>query len=119
MFKNLKLFGIAMLFALLAAALVACGGDNNNDNNGNGDDEEETAEDFGDDVDWTSTGIDPGAGIMNNTETAIDEYGLDDWTVEESSETARLAERETASANEEHISIAGSERQHMSGRLQV
>lgn len=107
MFKNLKLFGIAMLFALLAAALVACGGDNNNDNNGNGDDEEKTAEDFGDDVDWTITGIDPGAGIMNNTETAIDEYGLDDWTLEESSESAMLAELQTAYDNEEPIIIPG------------
>src|SRR5699024_7040631 len=107
MFKNLKLFGIAMLFALLAAALVACGGDNNNDNNGNGDDEEKTAEDFGDDVDWTITGIDSGVGVMNNSDSFIDAYGLDVWTLVVSSESAMLAELQTAYDNDVPLIIPG------------
>src|SRR5699024_11698773 len=51
--------------------------------------------------------FDPGAEIMNTTETAIDEYGLDYWTLEESSESAMLAELQTAYDNEEPIIIPG------------
>lgn len=66
-------------------------------------------EEFGDDVDWTITGIDPGAGIMNNTETALDEYDLADagWTLQESSESAMLAELMEKYDNEEPIIIPG------------
>lgn len=124
MLKKLKFAGIALVFALLAAALVACGGDdndNNNNNNNNNDnnnneegDEGAQTEEFGDDVDWEITGIDPGAGIMNNTEAVLDEGGDDgyeladsDWTLEESSESAMLAELESAVDNEEPIIITG------------
>lgn len=107
MLKKFKLLGIVLLFALLTAALAACGDDDNNDNNNNNAEDGKSAEDFGDDVEWTITGIDPGAGIMNNTEKAIDEYGLDDWSLEESSESAMLAELQTAYENEEPIIIPG------------
>src|SRR5699024_6117460 len=42
-------------------------------------------EELGEDLDWTITGIDPGAGIMENTEKAIENYELDDWNLQESS----------------------------------
>ncbi|HLR09741.1 MAG TPA: glycine betaine ABC transporter substrate-binding protein [Bacillota bacterium] len=66
-------------------------------------------EEFGEDVDWTITGIDPGAGIMKNTEIALDEYGLADagWTLQESSETAMLGELMDAYDNEEPIIVPG------------
>lgn len=64
-------------------------------------------EDFGDSVDWTITGIDPGAGIMGGAEDAIEEYGLDEWTLQESSESAMLAELMDAYDNEEPIIIPG------------
>ncbi|HLQ70435.1 MAG TPA: glycine betaine ABC transporter substrate-binding protein [Bacillota bacterium] len=64
-------------------------------------------EEFGDAVDWTITGIDPGAGIMQNTQKAIEEYGLDDWTLQESSESAMLSALMDAYDNEEPIIIPG------------
>jgi len=45
---------------------------------------------FGEKVDYTITGIEPGAGIMENTETAIATYGLDNWTLQSSSASAML-----------------------------
>ncbi|MFS0614268.1 glycine betaine ABC transporter substrate-binding protein [Bacillus subtilis] len=60
---------------------------------------------FGDSVDWTITGIDAGAGIMANTETAMEEYGLDDWKLVSSSEAAMIAELKSAYNKEEPIVV--------------
>src|SRR5690625_7528331 len=43
-------------------------------------------EEFGESVDWEIVGIDPGAGIMQNTEEALDEYELDKWDLTTSSD---------------------------------
>lgn len=60
---------------------------------------------LGDSVDWTITGIDSGAGIMQNTEKALDEYGLDKWTLQSSSEAAMIAELKSAYEKEEPIIV--------------
>src|SRR5690625_1664430 len=62
-------------------------------------------EEFGEAVNWEIIGIDPGAGIMQNTEAALEEYGLDQWTLTTSSEAAMLTELQTAIANEEPIIV--------------
>ncbi|MBO0992515.1 glycine betaine ABC transporter substrate-binding protein [Bacillus sp. SD088] len=62
-------------------------------------------EEFGDSVDWTITGIDAGAGIMQNTETAMEEYGLDNWNLVSSSEAAMIAELQSAYDKEEPIVV--------------
>lgn len=62
-------------------------------------------EELGESVDWTVIGIDPGAGIMQNTELAFEEYGLDNWTLTASSEAAMLTELQTAIENEEPIIV--------------
>lgn len=62
-------------------------------------------EDFGDSVDWEILGIDPGAGIMQNTEEALEEYDLDEWSLTTSSEAAMLTELQTAIENEEPIIV--------------
>src|SRR5699024_11323589 len=41
---------------------------------------------LGEATDWKLTGIDPGAGIMNSAEKAMDEYGLDNRSEEHTSE---------------------------------
>ncbi|MFS0614269.1 glycine betaine ABC transporter substrate-binding protein [Lederbergia ruris] len=61
---------------------------------------------LGDSVDWKITGIDPGAGLMSNTEIAMDEYHLkDDWELSSSSESAMLAELKTKYDKEEPIVV--------------
>ena len=62
---------------------------------------------LGEATDWKLTGIDPGAGIMNSAEKAMDEYGLDNWELQQSSEAAMLSTLGKAYDNEEPIIITG------------
>lgn len=62
-------------------------------------------EELGEAVDWQVIGIDPGAGIMENTEEAFEAYGLDNWELTTSSEAAMLAELQSAVENEEPIVV--------------
>ncbi|UJL47574.1 glycine betaine ABC transporter substrate-binding protein [Virgibacillus sp. NKC19-16] len=64
-------------------------------------------EELGEALDWTITGIDAGAGVMQSTETAIEEYGLENWELQASSEAAMLSELQTRIENEEPIVIPG------------
>ncbi|MGY0692856.1 glycine betaine ABC transporter substrate-binding protein [Virgibacillus sp. FSP13] len=61
--------------------------------------------DLGESVDWTVVGIDPGAGIMQNTVKALEEYKLENWTLQESSEAAMLSELKSRIADEEPIIV--------------
>src|SRR5699024_1607755 len=62
---------------------------------------------LGEATDWTITGIDPGAGVMQNTQTALEEYGLENWELQSSSEGAMLSELQTRIENEEPIIVPG------------
>lgn len=62
-------------------------------------------EELGESVGWEITGIDGGAGIMSNTDLAIEEYGLDNWTLLQSSEAAMLTQLREAISNEEPIVV--------------
>ncbi|MBO0992514.1 glycine betaine ABC transporter substrate-binding protein [Bacillus sp. SD088] len=62
-------------------------------------------EELGKSVDWKITGIDGGSGIMQNTEKAMETYGLDDWELLSSSEAAMLAELKSAYDKEEPIVV--------------
>ena len=85
---------VVFLFLLMAACSPA--------------DEQATGEEsFGEAVNFTIIGIDPGAGIMEQTERALSEYGLENWTVQESSGAAMTAELERAIAKEEAIIVTG------------
>ena len=52
-------------------------------------------------------GIEPGAGIMGLTNNALEDYGLDDWTLVEGSSAAMVAELQKAYNNQEPIIITG------------
>ena len=51
---------------------------------------------FGKQVSYTITGIDPGAGVMKSTEKALEQYDLSKWTLQQSSAAAMLTEVQKA-----------------------
>ncbi|AXF55010.1 glycine betaine ABC transporter substrate-binding protein [Salicibibacter kimchii] len=68
----------------------------------------EASSNYAEEMDYTITGIDGGAGIMQSAEQAIEDYdNLDDWTLQSSSEAAMITEMEEAIENEEPIVVTG------------
>ncbi|MEY8744212.1 glycine betaine ABC transporter substrate-binding protein [Paenibacillus tundrae] len=61
----------------------------------------------GDEVNHQIIGIDPGAGIMKSTASAIETYGLANWNLVEGSGAAMTATLDKAYKNEEPIIITG------------
>lgn len=103
MFK--KLLGLTSA-AVLSLALVACGsGEENNDGDTSSSSNE--GQSVGESVDYTITGIDPGAGIMAATAKVLEEYELDEWSLQESSGAAMAAALKRAYDNEEPIIVTG------------
>lgn len=79
-----------------------------NDMNENEDNDGEAAGgDYGEELDYTITGIDAGAGIMAASEEAVEAYGLDEWTVQASSDAAMTQALADAYDAEEPIVITG------------
>lgn len=107
--KSKRLNYVGVIFGIIVAFLLAACGDENGgteDNGTTGD--SEGASDYSEAVDYTITGIEPGAGISVTTEKAIEEYdNLDGWKVELSSTGAMMTELGTAIANEQPIIITG------------
>ncbi|WP_025785725.1 glycine betaine ABC transporter substrate-binding protein [Sporosarcina sp. D27] len=95
-----KLAGISAV-SLLALGLAACGDDDKDNASGGSD---KTA---GEMVDYKITGIDPGAGIMEATDRAVSDYGLDKWEVTTGSGAAMTAALKKAYDKEEPIIITG------------
>jgi glycine betaine/proline transport system substrate-binding protein len=58
-----------------------------------------------DELEGKIIGIEPGAGLMRLSREAIPGYGLDDWTLVESSTPAMLAELDKAISNKEPIVV--------------
>ncbi len=103
-----KVFGLGAA-ALLALGLAACGNDDKNEGN-TGSDEGTTGgteESVGKSVDYKITGIDPGAGIMEAADRAIEDYELDDWTLTTGSGAAMTAALKKAYDKEEPIIVTG------------
>ncbi|SFA81492.1 glycine betaine/proline transport system substrate-binding protein [Lentibacillus halodurans] len=105
---------LTLLMGITIVLIIAgCGG-------GNDTDDSATSEDAGDNdgaseeinyseaVEYTITGIEPGAGISVTTEKAIEEYdSLSGWEVNLSSTAAMASELDEAISNEEPIIITG------------
>ena len=67
----------------------------------------DTSKSVGESVDYKITGIDPGAGIMEATEKAIEEYDLTDWDLVSGSSAAMTAALKKAYDKEEPIIVTG------------
>ncbi len=87
----------------LTIGLAACGGDSEK----TGTSTDSTPASVGKSVDYKIVGIDPGAGIMKATASAIEEYGLKDWTLIEGSGAAMTAALKKAYDKEKPIIITG------------
>lgn len=90
-----KVLGVGTA-ALLALSLAACG-----------DDGKEESGSVGDQVNHKITGIDPGAGIMEAAERAIEDYDLEEWTLTSGSDAAMAASLKKAYDKEEAIIVTG------------
>lgn len=97
-----KLVSLALVGGLAAFALAACGG-------GGAEAEFDTETPISEQTGMTIQGIDPGAGIMQATHRALDDYGLGEagWSLIEASDAAMMAELKTAYENKEAIVITG------------
>jgi glycine betaine/proline transport system substrate-binding protein len=89
-----KLFSLTLVFGIVLS-LAACGSSNGESGT------------VGEQLEYKITGIDPGAGIMKATTTAIDEYGLEKWELQESSGAAMTAALKKAYKDEEPIIVTG------------
>jgi glycine betaine/proline transport system substrate-binding protein len=106
MLRQLKRIGvISGLSATLL--LAACGGstdDNTKDNDGGS---EGGDVNYGEQMNYSITGIEPGAGVFKAAENAVDEYGLTGWEVQASSSGAMATALGEAIENEEPIIVTG------------
>jgi len=98
--KKVTGLGVA---GILAIGLAACG----SDNAGSGSDSGSSSDSVGKSVKYKITGIDPGAGIMQATEAALEEYELNDWELVSGSGAAMTASLKKAYDKEKPIIITG------------
>lgn len=96
--KNYMKFALVVI-AVLALTLAGCTNDS-----GNGG--EEVTGSIGEQLDYTVTGIDAGAGVVRSAEQAVEDYGLN-YTVQSSSGAAMTQALSDAIANEEPIVVTG------------
>lgn len=93
-----KLTGIGTI-ALLALGLAACGNEEGT--------EKGSSNSVGESLNYKITGIDPGAGIMEASANAIEEYELTDWDLVSGSSAAMTASLKKAYDKEEPIVVTG------------
>ncbi|MDA3130906.1 glycine betaine ABC transporter substrate-binding protein [Aliibacillus thermotolerans] len=100
----------------MSLVLAACGGggadeegtdDSQQDTSQTEEAGEDTAGSVGEAVDYTITGIDPGAGIMEAANQTLEDYELEGWEVQTSSDAAMTSALESAIENEEPIIVTG------------
>jgi glycine betaine/proline transport system substrate-binding protein len=96
--KNWKRLGMALGLSLTLVA-AGCGSDEG--------DTTESTESVSEQLDYTITGIEAGAGVFKASERTVEEYGLDGWEVQASSSGAMATALGEAIKNEEPIVVTG------------
>ncbi|WP_212965343.1 glycine betaine ABC transporter substrate-binding protein [Lederbergia ruris] len=94
MFKEITGLSLA---TLLAVGLAACGSSAAKENDA------QKGQTVGDQVDYTIVGTDPGSGLMQATEKALEEYDLSDWELVSGSGASMTAALKRAYDKEEPI----------------
>lgn len=93
-----KRLGVTAVIAL-SLVVAGCGSDD-------GETQAEGSADVSEQMNYTITGIEPGAGQSELNEVVIEDYGLDGWEQELSSTGAMLTQLDEAISNEEPIVIS-------------
>ncbi|MDC3415307.1 glycine betaine ABC transporter substrate-binding protein [Aquibacillus salsiterrae] len=102
-FFNWKKVGFLIVLSL-SLIVVGCGQESKENAEGGGEDKLN----IGEEIDYTITGIEPGAGIAQATDNALTEYdNLAGWEHEKSSTAGMLTSLENAIENEEPIVVTG------------
>ncbi|WP_176555754.1 glycine betaine ABC transporter substrate-binding protein [Virgibacillus ndiopensis] len=100
-----------ILFGVLLMVMVAGCGSDDDTNKKSADDTNEKSGDasnYSESVDYTITGIEPGAGITVTTEKAIEKYdSLSGWKLKQSSTAAMVTQLSEAIDKEEPIVVTG------------
>lgn len=107
MFTSLKRLGI--ISGLSATLLLAaCGGAGDDaTNEGSEGASNDTDVKYGEEMNYSITGIEPGAGVFQAAESAVEEYDLEGWQVQASSSGAMATALGEAYSNEEPIIVTG------------
>ncbi|KGR92260.1 glycine/betaine ABC transporter [Ureibacillus massiliensis 4400831 = CIP 108448 = CCUG 49529] len=101
--NNLKLKGITLGLSI-SLLLAGCGNDESAQQNVQEDEKPSLSEA----LDYTITGVEPGAGLTQLTKDTLEAYdNLEGWELEESSTVGMLAALDDAIKNEEPIIISG------------
>ncbi|MBF4500760.1 glycine/betaine ABC transporter [Savagea sp. SN6] len=102
---GLKRFGLVAGLSL-SLVIAGCSSDDGKKEEDNADKPETTAS-VSEAVNYTITGIEPGAGVFKAAENAVDEYELEGWNVQASSSGAMATALGEAVKNEEPIIVTG------------
>ena len=90
----------------LSLVVAGCGQDDSASNGNNGGNE--TTTNVSEELDYTITGIEPGAGITGQAINTLEEYeNLEGWELQESSTAGMIGSLDTAIKNEEPIIVTG------------
>ena len=104
---NFKWKKIGILAGLSLSLIAAgCGQDDSASNGNNGGDE--TTTNISEELDYTITGIEPGAGLTGQAINTLEEYeNLEGWELQESSTAGMMGSLDAAIKNEEPIIVTG------------